>query len=163
MPRAFTWLAYWRHGVTRDCKWSTMTSQVASLIRRSSRKQHGTENNRSWLSTCSQVIRPWHLKVQHSKPRHTFKKLDVLFLHQHEEVCDLWYLKTFRLSFWNIAVKDKHVLVIVWKTPIIHYSKIFILWQRYLHCVFCKQFEVNFLLLFGKSNMKKIGFSSELN
>ena len=55
-----------------------MTSQVASLIRRSSRKQHGTENNRSWLSTCSQVIRPWHLKIQHGKPCHTFKKLDVL-------------------------------------------------------------------------------------
>ena len=54
-----------------------MTLQVASLIRRSSRKQHGTENNRSWLSTCSQVIRPWRLKVQHGKPCHTFKKLDV--------------------------------------------------------------------------------------
>ena len=54
-----------------------MTLQVAFLIRRSSRKQHGTENNRSWLSTCSQVVRPWHLKVQHVKPCHTFKKLDV--------------------------------------------------------------------------------------
>ena len=55
-----------------------MTLQVASLIRRSSWKQHGTENNRSWLSTCSQVIRPWRLKVQHGKPCHTFKKLDVI-------------------------------------------------------------------------------------
>ena len=54
-----------------------MTLQVASLIRRSSRKQHGTENNRPWLSTCSQVMRPWRLKVQHGKPCHTFKKLDV--------------------------------------------------------------------------------------
>ena len=54
-----------------------MTLQVASLIRPSSRKQHGAENNRSLLSTCSQVIRPWHLKVQHGKPCHTFKKLDV--------------------------------------------------------------------------------------
>ena len=79
VPRSFTWLAYWRHGITRDCKWSTMTLEVASLIRRSSRKQHGTENNRSWLSTCSQVIRPWHLKVQHGMPCHTFKKLDVFY------------------------------------------------------------------------------------
>ena len=77
VPRTFTWLVYWRYGVTRDCKWSTMTLQVASLIRRSRRKRHRTENNRSWLSTCSQVIRPWHLKVQHAKPCHTFKKLDV--------------------------------------------------------------------------------------
>ena len=77
VPLTFTWLAYWHHGVTRDCKWSTMTLQVASLIRRSSRKQHGTENNRSWLSTCSQVIRSWRLKVQHGKPCHTLKKLDV--------------------------------------------------------------------------------------
>ena len=52
---------------------------MASLIRRSSKKRHGTENNRSWLSTCSQVIRPWHLKVQHGKPCHTFKKLDEVF------------------------------------------------------------------------------------
>ena len=54
-----------------------MTLQVVSLIRRSSRKQHRTENNRSWLSTCSQVIRPWLLKIQHGKPCHTFAKLDV--------------------------------------------------------------------------------------
>ena len=53
-----------------------MTLQV-SLIRRSSRKQHGTENSKSWLSTCSQVIRPWLLKIQHGKPCHTFAKLDV--------------------------------------------------------------------------------------
>ena len=32
----------------------------------------------SWLSTCSQVIRPWLLKIQHGKPCHTFAKLDVL-------------------------------------------------------------------------------------
>ena len=56
-----------------------MTLQVVSLFKRSSRKQHGTENNRSWLSTCSQVIRPWLLKIQHGKPCHTFAKLDVSF------------------------------------------------------------------------------------
>ena len=53
---------------------------MVSLIRQSSRKQHGTENNRSWLSTCSQVIRPWLLKIQHGKPCHTFAKLDVNIL-----------------------------------------------------------------------------------
>ena len=58
-----------------------MTLQVVSLIRRSSRKQHGTENNRSWLSTCSQVIRPWVLKIQLDKPCHTFAKLDVSQVH----------------------------------------------------------------------------------
>ena len=46
VPRTFTWLVYWRHGVTRDCKWSTMILQVVSLIRPSSRKQHGTKNNK---------------------------------------------------------------------------------------------------------------------
>ena len=54
-----------------------MTLQMVSLIRPSSRKQHGIENNRSWLSTCSQVIRPWLLKIQHGKPCHRFAKLDV--------------------------------------------------------------------------------------
>ena len=77
VPRTFTWFVYWRHGVTCDCKWLTMTLQVVSLFKRSSRKQHGTQNNRSWLSTCSQVIRPWLLKIQHGKPCHTFAKLDV--------------------------------------------------------------------------------------
>ena len=48
--------------------------------------QHGTENNRLWLSTCSQVIRPWHLKVQHGKRCHTFKKLDVLRVGIHHLV-----------------------------------------------------------------------------
>ena len=27
--KCLTWLAYWRHGITRDCKWSAMTLQVA--------------------------------------------------------------------------------------------------------------------------------------
>ena len=52
-----------------------MTLQVVSLIRPSKSKQHGTKNNRSWLSTCSQVIKPWLLKI-HGKPCHTFAKLD---------------------------------------------------------------------------------------
>ena len=77
VPWSFTWLAYWRHGVTCYCTWSTMTLQVVSFLRPSSRKQRGTENNRSWMSTCSQVIRPWLLKVEHGKPCHTFAKLDV--------------------------------------------------------------------------------------
>ena len=62
------------HGVTRDCKWSTMTLQVVSL---SKSKQHRTENNRSWLTTRSQVIKPWLLKIHHDKSCHTFMKPDV--------------------------------------------------------------------------------------
>ena len=54
----------------------TITLQVVSLIRRSSKEQHGTENNTSWLSTCREVIRAWLLKIQHGKPCHTFAKLD---------------------------------------------------------------------------------------
>ena len=78
-----------------------MTLQVASLIRRSSRKQHGTENNRSYLSTCSQVIRPWHLKVQHGKPRHTFKKLDVT---ESDLKPDIDF---FQAPIVNSTIKDK--------------------------------------------------------
>ena len=63
MPQTFTWLAYWRHGIPRDCKWSTMTLQVVSLSRQSKSEQNWTENNRSWLSTCGQVIKPWLLKI----------------------------------------------------------------------------------------------------
>ena len=77
VPRTFTWLAYWRLGVTRDWKQSTMTLQVVSLIRPSKSKQHGTKNNRLWLSTCSQVIKPWLLQIQHGKPCHTFAELGV--------------------------------------------------------------------------------------
>ena len=71
------------------------------MIRRSSRKQHGTENNRSWLSTCSQVIRPWHLKVQHGKPCHTFKKLDVI-------VCKKYYIDTLvkELGINNVNISN---------------------------------------------------------
>ena len=35
-----------------------MKMQVVSLIRPSKSKHHGTENNRSWLSTCGQMIKP---------------------------------------------------------------------------------------------------------
>ena len=53
-----------------------MTLQVVSLISLSSRKQHRTENNRPWLSNCSQVIRPRLLKIQQAT--HTFAKFDVI-------------------------------------------------------------------------------------
>ena len=83
---------------------------MASLIRRFSRKQHGTENNRSWLSTCSQVIRPWHLKVQHGKPRHTFKKLDVPAVHCTESredrhaLCFEWQQDAFEALFASTSI-----------------------------------------------------------
>ena len=38
-----------------------------------------------------------------------------------------------------------------------HYSKVFILWQQYLHCISYKQFKPSFLLLLGRYNIKKIG------
>ena len=81
-----------------------MTLQVASLIRRSNRKQQGTENNRSWLSTCSQVIRPWHLKVQHGKPRHTFKKLDVSVSLRCEQ-------PTYLSTIYNLILCTGHNLI----------------------------------------------------
>ena len=56
-------------------------------------------------------------------------------------------------SFWGAPpVAESQIrtfLVIVWKTLSIHYSKAFILLQ----------FKLNFLLLLGKSNIKKTGFS----
>ena len=57
-----------------------MTLQVVSLIRPSKNKQQGTQNNRSWLSTCSQVNKPWLMKIQHGKPCHTLLKLDVFLV-----------------------------------------------------------------------------------
>ena len=57
------------YGVSRDCK-------VLSLNRPSKIKQHGIENNKSWLNTCSQVIKSLLLKFQHGKLYHTLAKLD---------------------------------------------------------------------------------------
>ena len=124
VPRTFTWLAYWRHGVTRDCKWSTMTLQVVSLIRLSSRKQHGAENNRSWLSTCSQVIRPWHLKVQHGKPWYTFKKLDVFFprLTAFKQK-ELSLFSDILLLFWNGYHGNKNITAVFQMCQTIHPAK----------------------------------------
>ena len=62
------------HVIASDQLWHL---QMVSLTRPSKSKQHRTENNRSWLSTCSQVIKPWLLKIQHGKPCHTLSKLDV--------------------------------------------------------------------------------------
>ena len=55
-----------------------MTLRVVSLIRPSRSKQHGAGGNRSWLSTCRRVIKPWLLKIKHGKRCNTFAKLDVL-------------------------------------------------------------------------------------
>ena len=71
VQRTFTRFAQRCHGIARDCKQSTMTFmfflrglktilqylQVVSLSLVSDSKQHGTENNRTRLSTCSQVIK----------------------------------------------------------------------------------------------------------
>ena len=63
-------------------------------------------------------------------------------------------------SFWNIAVKDKHVFgYCLENTKDTQYSKVFILWQQYLHCMSYKQLKPNFLLVLGKYNIKNIGFS----
>ena len=40
-----------------------MTLQVGFFIRPFKSKQRKAENDRSWLSTCSQVIKPWLLKL----------------------------------------------------------------------------------------------------
>ena len=61
------------HGVSGDCK-------VLSLNRPSKIKQHGIDNNKSWLNTCSQVIKLLLLKFQHDKLYHTSAKLDVTSL-----------------------------------------------------------------------------------
>ena len=55
MSRVLTWRNTWFQVIK--------TLQVVSLIRQYKNKQHGTENNRSLLSTCSQVIRPRLLKI----------------------------------------------------------------------------------------------------
>ena len=78
-------------------------------------------NVKKWKCLCSSPF-----KWQHQ----------VLLSHQYKEVCNLWYLKPLPSSFWNIVVKDKHVFS--WcleNTKHTHYSKVFILWQQYLHCI----------------------------
>ena len=90
--RTFTRLVHWRHGVPRDCKWSNHDIESVSLTRPSKSKQHRTENNKLWLSTCCQLIKPWLLKIQQGEPCHTLAKLDVVI--------------PFQLSkLWNICVQ----------------------------------------------------------
>ena len=84
----------------------------------------------------------------------------VLLLHQYKDVLQFVIFKNLPSSFWNIAVKDKHVFS--WcleNTKYTHYSKVFILWQQYLHCISYKQFKPSFLLLLERYNIKDRLFS----
>ena len=89
MARLLTpWSKAWLEMINHDL-------HAVSLITSSKSKQDGTENNRSWLSTCSQVIKPWLLTIfaWQAMPRFCWMyKKDVCL------VCLLHWLAEFRVQ-----------------------------------------------------------------